>query len=150
VKRQCGVMLGGDGYGLMTSRWWWGVFAIARPGSGIWAKNSKTSICGTVLGMPCEIVVQSNAGRWWVQVNNIEGVGGRIWAKKNPKLSICGSILGVPCEMAVWSNTGRWWVQVNDMEVVRGLCIHQCEARGWDLGQNPETKHVWLGFGRAV
>jgi len=38
----------------------------------------------------------------------------------------------------------------NDIEVVGGLHIHQCKARGQDLGPKPETKHLWLDFGHAV
>jgi hypothetical protein len=77
VKQQCGVISGGDGCELMTLRQQGGcVLANARLGDGIWAKNPKLSICDSVSGAPCERVVQGDAGRWCIWVNDMDAVGG--------------------------------------------------------------------------
>jgi hypothetical protein len=121
--------------------------SIMRGGEGV---NPKPSVHGSVLGMPCELAVTGDAGRW-VQVNGMEVVGGlrvrqceaegRDWAK-NPKPSICGSGSGVPYEMAGWGDAGRWRVRVNGMEAVGGLRVRQREAEGRDLGQKPKTERL--------
>jgi hypothetical protein len=41
-----------------------------------WAKNPKPRVCDSVSGAPCETAVWDDAGRWWVQVNDMEAVGG--------------------------------------------------------------------------
>src|SRR5882762_6023012 len=39
-------------------------------------KTRKPSICSSVLGTPCERVLRSDAGSWWVRVDNMEAVVG--------------------------------------------------------------------------
>jgi hypothetical protein len=80
---------------------------------GIWIKNPKLSICGSVSGVLCKTAVWGNTGRWWVRVNGGEVVGGLrvrqregrdgIWVK-NPKSSIRGSVSGMLWETAAWKD----------------------------------------------
>ena len=66
--------------------------------------------------MTCETAVWGNNGRWRVQVDGMEVLGGlRVhqyegvgFRSKNPKLSIHSLASGVLCEMAVWDDDGRW------------------------------------------
>ena len=75
-----------------------------------------------------------------------ERPGGGIWAKNlNP--SHRGSVSGMLCKKAVAGGAGRWLVRENSTEMAVG---RQREARGQVLGQNPETEHLWLGYGCAM
>jgi hypothetical protein len=80
--------------------------------------------------------------------DNVRPEGG-FWAK-TPKPSVGGLVMGMPCKMAVGSGAGRRLARENGMEMVGGLRIRQCEARGWVLGRNPKTEHLWLGYGHAM
>jgi hypothetical protein len=72
--------------------------------------------------------------------------GGGMWAK-NPKPSMCGLVSGTLCKRGV-----GWCLDVVGARLLHGggLRVCQREAKGQDLSQKPETKHVWLGFGHAV
>ena len=59
---------------------------------------------------------------------------------QNPKLSICSSVSCMPCKTGVAGDAGWRWVWVKGTEVTGGLCIQQCQAGGWGLGQKPETE----------
>ena len=144
------------GCGLMARRMWWGcTFANVRLGAGL---GPKPRVCNSVSGVPYETAVGSSDGRWWVRVNGVEmerglqvrqrEAGGGFGPK--PETSVCSSVSCVPCKTAVAGDAGRRWVWVKGTEVTGGLCIRQCQAVGWGLGQKPETKPSWLGYGRAV
>jgi hypothetical protein len=77
VKWRCGGMLGGGGCRLMLWRQQGArAFANMRLGSGVWAKNLKPSICGSISGVPCETAVWGDVVRWWVQVAAMVTAGG--------------------------------------------------------------------------
>jgi hypothetical protein len=77
VKQRCGVVLGGSGCTLTAwMRQGSSTFANAKPGGGIWAKNPKPSVRGSVLGTPWETAVGGGAKRWWVRVDGMEVAGG--------------------------------------------------------------------------
>jgi hypothetical protein len=63
---------------------------------------------------------------------------------KNPKPSHRGSVWGVPCETAIGDGRVWWWGGA----VVK-LVVVRLEVRGeaGGLGQKPEAKPPWLGFG---
>jgi hypothetical protein len=53
VKRRHGVMVQGGGWELVTyRRRGCCAFTNVRPGGGVWAKNLKPSVCGSVSGVP--------------------------------------------------------------------------------------------------
>ena len=52
------------------------MFTDTRPKGGVWAKDLKPSVHSSVLGVPYETVAWGDDGRWWVQVDNMEVVGG--------------------------------------------------------------------------
>jgi hypothetical protein len=82
--------------------WWWGVaFANARQERGVWAKKSKLSCHGSILGAPYKTAKGDRAEGWCGGVYEAAaGVGlctretqGREGVLgQNPKLSCCGSI----------------------------------------------------------
>jgi hypothetical protein len=51
-------------------------FANARLGSGVWAKNPKPSVRGSISGVPCETAVWGDVVRWWVQVDAVVAAEG--------------------------------------------------------------------------
>ena len=73
------------------------MFTNVRQCGGVWVKNPKPSVCGSVSGVLCETAAWGDGGRWRVQVGDMEvawvlhihqcEAGGVVWAK-NPKLSV--------------------------------------------------------------
>jgi len=69
-----------------AGRWWGGSYKAVvvvgwcvrkfRGRGGVWVKNPKPSVCGSVAGAPCETAACSDAGRWWVQVGGTVAAGG--------------------------------------------------------------------------
>jgi hypothetical protein len=99
VKRRSGVMMGGGGRGLVA---WWQQggcpFANARPGGGGWAKNPKSSVCGSVSGTPCEMAVWDDVGIRWVRVSGMEVVGGlRVRQRETRGIGVAHLVTWHPC-----------------------------------------------------
>src|SRR5258705_5598220 len=66
-------MVGGGGCRLITWRQQGcSTFTNMRLGGRFWAKNPKPSVCGSVLGVPCEMAAWGDGGGWWVRVGDIE------------------------------------------------------------------------------
>ena len=81
---------------------------------GLGAENPKWSCGGSVLGLPCETVVEGGEGRWrevvwwFVGDNGGHGVahlqvqgGGKGWGAENPKPSTTAQF---------WAASGHWEV----------------------------------------
>jgi hypothetical protein len=119
----------------------------AREGLG--AKFNKTECDGSVSGVPCEMAVEGDRGRWWDEVDKVvvaAGVcickreaGGKAGAKSD-ETKCNGSVSGVSCKTAVEGNGGRWWDEVDKVAVVVGLCIRKCEAGGGAGAKSDETE----------
>ena len=89
----------------MWMRWWWWwscTFANTRQERVLRAKSHETKHNGSVLGVPCETVVEGNEWRWWGGVNEVVAVVGLCVCKcevgegagvKNPKLCCHSSTL---------------------------------------------------------
>ena len=107
-------------------------------------RGGKPSCWALDLGVPMEKVAGIDRRRWWVQVDNMEaglcicqrGAGGRFWVccMKQQCRAMTG---GAGWGLISW----RWRVSYT---------IRQCEAGGQGLGQKPETKQSWLGFGHTA
>ena len=90
--------------------------------------------------------------RWWwwqgrVVAKHEEGRG--VWVKIL-KPSHHGSVLGAPCEVAAGGQCiGAGWLCIRG-DGGGGVVRSRNARRGVDLGQNSETKLLWLSFRRAV
>jgi hypothetical protein len=52
------------------------VFADMRQERGLGAKNTETEHNGSILGAPCETMVEGDGGRWWGRTNEVVVVVG--------------------------------------------------------------------------
>jgi hypothetical protein len=68
----------GGGGGMRWIRWWWWAFAFAnaRQERGLGSKSDKTEHNSSILGTPCETVVEGDGGRWWHGVDEVVAVVG--------------------------------------------------------------------------
>ena len=135
-------------------------FANARLGGGVWTKNQKPSVCGSVSGVPRETAGWGDGGRWLVRVGDMEAAGVGCVRQRagwgvgfgpesrnrafEARFRGCRvrrrrgvMVRGGGCELVTWRWQG-WGAFAN------------APGGGWDLDQNPETERLWLGFGGAV
>jgi hypothetical protein len=58
----------GGGGGMRWIRWWWwwwaSAFTNARRERGLGSKSNETEHDSSILGTPCETVVEGDEGRW--------------------------------------------------------------------------------------
>ena len=63
----------------MRIRWWWcwwGAFTNRKAEEGVWVKNPKLSVHCSLLGVPYETAVWSDARRGWSHVDCMAAAGG--------------------------------------------------------------------------